>query len=347
MQLSLQVCTLESRPELYNEVVDLIEKSLNYSSDNNYEIDFLPLMDVANQKHIHIFHEQDTIFGVIGCYPTHLEHESHQVPVVFIGGICIDEQFRGKGLFKIFFEHILNLYQEQCALFFLWSDLHELYSKFNFVPAVTQYESLGSWSKLRQEINNYGFQQIFPERDHDLHLWKQIPALWENTTKNWWRIGRDENKWIQILRMHSCHKFVRLNSDGQVQDYFFVNKGEDLDGVIHEIGSIYPLQHLQAELSIGRVWTPDHFRDQEHFKEGNSSLVRMGSLKMLVDFFKHFTDGMVTDMSYEEGYFCFNFQGKLFKVSSDEFIAGILGPFPFAELPAHKNPIFIGGVDSI
>lgn len=121
---------LEKSPQYIEQTKVLIESSFGYSSNHSFAVDFYPLFNPSNFKHCHILIDNNQVIAHIGIKQRILK--GHKLTMY--GGIAISEKYRGKGIFKDFFNSIVTMYSN-CALHLLWSDKLDLYKKFGFHPA--------------------------------------------------------------------------------------------------------------------------------------------------------------------------------------------------------------------
>jgi len=65
--MKLTRSTLAKSPELYKEVIKLIEYSFNYPENHNFDNDFYTLMNPSNHDHCHILiNEEKQVVAHIG-----------------------------------------------------------------------------------------------------------------------------------------------------------------------------------------------------------------------------------------------------------------------------------------
>ena len=74
------------------------------------------------------------IAATIALYKTNLIYKDKLLPVTFIGGIAVADQYRGHGIFKMFFSKLLNEYHKETALYILWTGDPEIYQAWEFFP---------------------------------------------------------------------------------------------------------------------------------------------------------------------------------------------------------------------
>ena len=141
---NLQLISLDKIPELKAQTIQLIESEFGYVNPNSFEIDFAPLHTTNNLQNCWILYDEKNqkVIAHIGLLPQKIFIRNQEYPIIFLGGIVVGKQHRGKGLFTILMRHIIEKYSRSCAFFLLWSDKQELYKKFNFFSAIAQIESI-------------------------------------------------------------------------------------------------------------------------------------------------------------------------------------------------------------
>jgi hypothetical protein len=151
------------------------------------------------------------VVGHIGFLKKDLKFQNTIFPSQFIGGICIDKNYQGMGLFSEFFTDLESEYEQESALHILWGDLHKVYRRFDFYPAGIQYANSPSSETSLKEIPFKSFAHLY-NKIHDTHL---APV-------------RSEADWQSLSHITSAQLFA------DDKNYFFVNKGFDLTNVAHE-----------------------------------------------------------------------------------------------------------------
>jgi hypothetical protein len=134
---------------------------------------------------------------------------------------------------------------------------------------------------------------------------------------------------------------LKRNSENKIQNYFFINKGEDLSGVIIEVGDFDDFDEI---INYGVVWSPHTF--EEESESLYASTVKHGNIECFKEFINLYTDEIITNISFEGETVTFDFEGNNLKLDFSEFITGILGPSSFQELN-HLSPFYVSGLDSI
>jgi predicted N-acetyltransferase YhbS len=329
----MKITTLKAAPHLKNATIDLIERSFEYKKPNHFATDFAPLMNENNFHNCFIMiDEKENVIAHIGV----CERNILGVAVAMLGGIAVDESHRGQGHFKELIQDVMAEKRSDVAFFILWSDQEDLYNKYGFHLCGTQIEILSN--KKSEE---------FKKTKLDITNLKQIQNLYRKSFSHFYTtIERSEDDWQQLLKISSTDLYIK-ESTGAISDYFFMNKGQDLSGIIFEYGSNGDMKNLVKKISAyGKVWTGAHLLD-----EGEAQyqfLMAPGDTKLLAIFMGLYTNEKILireiNPMKQEVYFYFN--DELLALKTEEFLQGVLGPAPFEELGDLK-PIFISGLDSI
>jgi hypothetical protein len=159
-------------------------------------------------------------------------------------------------------------------------------------------------------------------------------------------IERSPSAWQDLMNIQSTDLYIK-ESAGNISDYFFMNKGQDLSNIIFEYGTTGDIKELIKSISpYGNVWLGSNL-----INDGEAQyqfFLAPGDTKLFAQFIKLITNEkiIIRDINpmKQEVYFYFN--EELLALDTEEFLRGVLGPAPFEELGEMK-PIFISGLDSI
>jgi predicted N-acetyltransferase YhbS len=332
----MTITTLKDAPHLYQATLSLIEKSFGYEDPHSFAVDFSPLISKENFHHNFIkIDENENVIAHIGVS----EREILGFKVAMLGGIAVDESQRGAGHFQDLFQEVISEKKSDVAFFLLWSDQEKLYKKFGFYLCGTQYEvskPLAAINFTKTKLNKLDSEQLH-----------QIKDLYKKSFSNTYAtVDRTDTDWDKILEISSADLFIREQSK-TITDYFFMNKGQDLSGIIYEYGSTGDIKNLVGEISVlGKVWVGDILGDigEAQFQY----FLCPGSTKLFSAFVSAFTDKKINVIQVnsmkQEVYFDFN--QELLGLEVEEFLRGIFGPGIFEELGTIPS-LFISGLDSI
>ncbi len=334
-----QIKTLRDKPELFEKTLKLIEKSFEYKSPNSFQVDFAPLIDISNHHNCFILiDENENVLAHIGAKEKTLTVNERKYPITLLGGIAVDESKRGEGHFQTLFNDVLAEKRAETTFFLLWSDLEKLYNKFGFHLCGTQYEFNGGLPDPLLEKTKY--QALSQEEK------KQIQELYASSfAKEYLTLDRTKEDWEQIEKITSADLFLNRTST-QIGDYYFINKGQDLPGIIYEYGSNIPLNQFIEEIGThGKVWMGKELMPTEKLQY--QFFMGTGDLKLFTDFIRDYTKDKISirniNLMKQEVYFDFN--DELQALDLPDFLRGIFGPGTFEEL--ELTPIFLSGLDSI
>ena len=326
-----KVTNLHDSPEFREKTLAMIEKSLGYEKENSFQVDFYPLFNESNYKNCHILIEEDKVIGHIGCLSKRFELlNSH--PINMYGGIAIEEGSRGKGYFTNFFQEVLKLSPAAC-LSFLWSDQLDLYEKFDFYPCI----ELFHYHKSEDGPSNKWVKTSLKELSEDQV--KQLSSLYQSNDEI--RILRDKKDWETLSNITSTDLYIRTNQN-QIENYFFIHKGQDLKDIIHEYGEIND-ETVKELTTMGHVWTP--YRSKSHFsrQELFGSVVRLGDEDLFKKFVKELAGADLVNRNESE--ITVRLDDEEFTLLIKDFLPGLLGPGKFKEF--ETQDLFISGLDSI
>jgi GNAT superfamily N-acetyltransferase len=321
---------LEEVPNFVQKAVNLIENSFGYTAENSFAVDFYPLMKKSNYKNCHIIIDNDEVIAHIGVLERQLEINNKLHTIYMYGGIAVSDKYRGKGIFKDFFNSLLEQYKD-CALHLLWSEKLDLYKKFNFYPCIGLYEY-----KKESFEHSYIIDKT-KLKDIDSEILNKIKELYINNDV---RIVRSNQHWEELKRISSSDIFL-VYQQKELTNYFIMNKGADLIKIIHEYGFMN-YEQLQIMRNYGTVWSSTQLGSNNN--SIYASVARVGEIKLFSSFIKDMTNFEIVQVSKEVVEFKNN--NDIYKQSLADFIVGVLGPGKYKELEKTAN-IYITGLDSI
>jgi hypothetical protein len=331
--------TLARHPQLFKETNSLIERSLNYPSTENFAVDFYPVMNPQNFKNNHILYNNE-VMAHIGVNFRELIGREITLPVALFGGVAVKDKHRGQGYLKLLLNQLIKKHEKEVGLFILWSDLTQLYQKFDFFPAGVFID------------NN--LEEIFPKHytktkfnrlnSKDL---KQIQMIYSNVLcQEYFTFKRDNNHWPMIKNIDSTDLYLSRNEKGDITSYFCRGKGGDLKGVIHEVGYLPEnREQVLKDLSSSRLWRPTLGKEGEDLKF--LGLFRIGNPKIFGDFLLKRSNGDLRLIDVKNNLVTFGFNHVKYSLPSEDFLQYIFGPFPPKEFENFACKLFFSGLDSI
>ncbi len=353
MRDNFAITTLSKNPNLYQQVVSLIEESFHYSAPYSFPIDFYPLMNNQNwHNNFLIINKQDgSIVSHVGALPKTLIHNGNTFNVTLLGGIATSPVYRGGGHFDNLINTVINTFTKESSLFILWSDLTEMYAKYGFIPAGDQLESKHSNQQLPNEITkNYKKTSLFTLSPK---LRDQIKKIYDEITcSDFLTISRAEKSWEDLSNISSTDLYIEQNIAGEILSYFMINKGLDLQNVIHEIGYTNKQRKRVLELlSTAKIWFPglNCKLSRTNFTQTYTALLRPGNTELFKDLVGYLTDHQVelTSFAKSNTEALIGQNDEMFTLPTSELIQHIFGPHYIKGLAMPIAPIYIPGCDSI
>lgn len=278
MNNTISIISLSKLPDYYEEVIRIIEQELAYSADNSYERDFYPLVNSNNWENCFLIFLNQNLIGHIGIREINFTLKDIKLPILFLGGICIKKEYQGRGLFKLAFTDVLKKFQHQHALHFLWSGHQELYKKFHFYEVGQIFQTGNDNFVNLQSFSHKKLNMLsIDEKEFLLQCYK-------NSFSQYVKVDRSPQDWENIFQMSSVDVFFQLKDQKKI-GYFLINKGQDLQDIIHEIGAIdeFNLSQLIEENEKFKLWLPNPL----HHLESSTTLflgqVRIENFSLLND----------------------------------------------------------------
>jgi predicted N-acetyltransferase YhbS len=338
----LEISTLEARPDLASDAIQLIEASFEYSEQNNFATDFYPLVSKDNWKNCHIVidKEKNIVIAFIGALIREMSYQEICTPVCLLGGISVHANYRGKGIFKFFIDNLLNRLEKLCSFFILWSGEPSLYLKSGFHLTGEQFEIS---SEKNEDLIYFSKNKLINLSSKET---EQIKNLYhEVITKNFMTIKRTKDDWDKIKNITSADLYIKRDENGNISDYFFANKGEDLHNIMYE--SSFILTEQFKNFQPMKIWSPIKSREPvvSHF----NCMIRPGSSTHFNKFIQELSRNMINIIEYsiDQNYISFYFKGDTITIGINDFLCGLLGPGQFEEIKQFLPKMYISGLDSI
>jgi len=320
---------LADSPQYIDKTITLIESSFEYLDENSFQIDFYPLIKKDNHNQCYILIDNNEVLAHIGVKKRSLTINNKNFPFTMYGAIAVDENYRGKGIFKYLFNKILPLHQSTFHL--LWSDKVELYERFGFLPCI-------ELNEYGQKSSDHGYKikktNLSLLSDNELDKIKELYHMSEEL-----RVERSAVDWNDLTQINSAAIYLIFDQSSEIANYFIIGKGQDLEGIIHEYGYVDET-FLNVFTNYGKLWTPLQF--QTNCTTLFASLLKIGSHEQFIEFVRAYSNINIGQINHE---ITFEFDGELFQMKQNEFLHGIFGPGRFKELSIPK--ICISGLDSI
>lgn len=332
---------LSEKSSCFEETLKLIEKSFHYVAENKYQTDFAPLIDRSNHSNCYIYvDENEKVIGHIGAKNKVVIIDGKKHRITLLGGIAVDETRRGEGIFQTLLQNVMADKRSDTSFFLLWSDLEKLYKKFGFHLCGTQFE-------VSKNIKNSPFIKT---TYHELSPFDKLTLkkLYENSfSKMYLTLERISDDWNLIEKISSAELFIRKNND-QISDYYFKGKGQDLQDVIYEYGTIGNVADFVDEIaSYGKVWLGQDMTEHQRENIQYQFFLCPGDLRLFSEFIFHFTHQkfMIRNINVMKQEVFFDFNGETLVLEMSDFLRGVFGPGSFEELTTPT--FFISGLDSV
>lgn len=343
-----RITTLEDEPERRTETIQLIEKAFGYSDLHQFAVDFFPLVGPNNAQNCHIVidSESNKVVAHTAVLLRLLGNTHFKSSTAILGGISVDPTYQRQGIMSHLIRYIIKEYEEDIALFFLWSDLHSLYGKHHFFPTGGQIQ-LGN-SPLDSSIDEHFEKKKFSQLE--VSDWKDIQEIYQNETLKWHTsFIRGERDWQAIQAIESADLYIFRSPSGRIGGYFVANKGFDLSNIVHEIGYLpeYKAAILQ-KIEKYRVWLPE--QEKLFFPHSTlqyMALMRIGSPEIFSHFIRNWSQGEIAIARIAGGIVNFRFQKEEYQENIQHFLSIVFGPSPVKEFEKFGPPLYLSGLDSV
>lgn len=335
-----EITNLKARPHLLAKTLQLIEESFEYQSPHKFQTDFAPLVESSNHQNCFILiDEEENVLGHIGAKEKKIKINNQDFQITLLGGIAIAKEHRGKGFFQDLMQDVLAEKRSDTALFILWSDLEKLYHQFGFFLCGNQFE-VPQKKSIQQYTKTTYHELSSPDKKSIQELYQKSFSYLYHT------LERSSDDWKAIELITSAELYIQKNNN-EITSYFFMNKGQDLQGIIYEYGTTKDINHLINECSsYGKVWMgypiieTDILQYQFFLGLGNTS-----DFKKLVSALSN-NQVSIREINIMKQEVFFDFNQELLSLQTEDFLRGLIGPGIFEEFGEMKS-IFISGLDSI
>lgn len=330
---------LSQKSSCFEDTIKLIEKSFSYQKEYSFQNDFAPLIDESNHKNCFVMlDENEKVIAHIGAKDRTITLDGKKFTITMLGGIAVDEKYRGQGNFQTLLQDVLAEKRSDTSLFLLWSDNEKLYNKFGFHLCGTQFEIEKRITPISFEKTKY---HLLNEKQK-----KEVKNLYQSSfAKTYLTLDRSELDWNLIEKTTSADLYINRVND-TISDYFFMNKGQDLPGIIYEYGSLNDIALLIETIShFGKVWMGKPILDTENLQY--LFFMCPGDLRHFTDFILSFTKErfVVRNINLMKQEIFFDYEDETLVLNVEEFLRGVFGPGSFEELDLPT--FFLSGLESI
>lgn len=334
-----EIYSLSEKPHLLGQTLALIEQSFGYQEPFRFENDFAPLISPRNHSHNFILiDENEQVIAHLGARVSKLKIQHHQFPLCMLGGIAVAEAERGKGHLSTLMNHVISELRDEVAAFILWSN-QDIYKKYGFYLCGEQYES--SCTPSAQSLFQKTKYANLPGEEK-----KQIQKLYQFSLISEPGLERHEEDWLEIESITDSTLYIERNGE-VIESYFFVGKGQDLQGIAHECGSLKSIPEIRKRArKVAKVWSPSKLTQEDTVQF--QFMLLPGDRRIFSELIKLHSQQRidVVQISHVNQKIDFLYQGEKQEMRLEDFLRGVFGPGKFEELQNSK-PIFIRGLDSI
>ena len=333
MMSSIEITTLQKKPHLLSETLELIEDALDYSPPHQFAIDFYPLVKKSNHHNLHILLENNTVAAHVGLLPKILTFREHHFPVALIGAVATAKAKRGKGFFNQLMKKILEE-QSRYMGYFLWGHLEYLYKKYGFYQI----------GIVREQKNHHfspplGYRRILYQ-ELNLSQQKQLKDIYHLNTQNLISLQRD---WTDVENITSSHLYIKQNRRAEITNYFFVGKGRDLPEIVHEAFGLPGHPNDTANLSC---WMPD-IPPYNHLPILYGCLFKISNPNLFKKFITLYSEKSLSIDKIHRDFLTLKYEHRSTNLKFENFLSGFFGPHFIEEFKKFYTPLWFSGLDSI
>lgn len=335
--MGLQRRQLKDFPEYYEQMISLVENSFGYKPAYNIARDFAPLFSKNSKAdNILFFDKNNQLIGHIGLLKKNIVYKECRFPVILLGGVCVASKYRGQGHLKEMMAEALSLFEGQYLFAFLWSSMTEMYEKFGFYEA-GQVVQTGNQGFVTPPS---GFKKVDIDKCPQ-STWKWIQDSYNNRPSHEAYLERTPFDWEIIQEMKSVSLYVNEVS----KEYFMINKGMDLPGIIHEYT---PHLNLNNELQKFPTWTHPQKLGQVNFSHTLFlSFIKIGAEEKLADFLAIYSNGQIILKKIQNKTIELEIDGCRCQKHPSDFLGSLFGPGQPLVKGLQPVCFTIGGVDSV
>ncbi len=228
----IRVCLPKDVPNWIN----FLDEVFEYVAPQSVKEDFAPFFVPENIGNARLFFdEKDKIVASASLFAHQVITAAGSARIGVIGAVATAEDARGKG-------HATQILQDMeiCGRLnnvdgmLLWSDKEDFYSKLGFNPV--GHQEIFSLVNIKEPAKVNAVIQSFWTED-------QVRPLYNMHAS---RVKRSDQYWDNIRKITSCTRLQAVDSQGKVVAYMAMNRGKDLQNIIHEWGGDGAVLHAMA-----------------------------------------------------------------------------------------------------
>jgi len=238
------------RPDLLGSYEALIEESFGYSAQEGYRFkdDFFPLLNVNNWENCYgLLNSGDECVATVAVYERNLvAQQLGEIKVVILGGIAVAKKVRGQGLFRRLMNDVREIKRKNADLFLLWSEKEEMFGRFGFSAMFSQ-QILFKKEKVAVDFDQ---KFLFEEKklcDLNLDEWEIVKDAFSCKYERIAHLHRNDGAYwdyMKSMKSVTCGLLKEKSMSGEIIGYYFMGKGKDLPGIVHEWALVSEKIHL-------------------------------------------------------------------------------------------------------
>ncbi len=252
----VSIFTLRNHPELLTDYVSLVEVAFGYGpyEAHRFEQDFYPLLAEFNWENCYgLVSREGECTATIAAYDRSLIYKGEEVVVTILGAIAVAPKCRGQGYFKQLIHSVMELKRPQTDLFLLWSDKEEMFQKFGLQRAFEQtiYFKNESLANVGMDISEKKLCDLTDDE------WAMVQAAFDQKYGKINHLSRSHQNYWKHMRAMSSVKCGLMKTRAQSSHfigYYFVGKGKDLPGIVHEWAASDEILARNYILSRYEIW---------------------------------------------------------------------------------------------
>lgn len=184
----------------------------------------------------------DELVAHANLWPRKLQHVSgsRSLPVGLVGNVATHPNHRGQGHMSTLINHLAKSAASQgLHTLVLWSDLFKFYQNLGFTSIGREWRHRITRDDRPKQT---GMTQVMPNQLDA----RDVKDMMNLRPKLEWTLGRSEEEFRTLLGIPDTHLFARRRGQ-RIQSWLIIGKGSDMHGVIHEWGSLSPVE-LMADI---------------------------------------------------------------------------------------------------
>ncbi|PWW02399.1 acetyltransferase (GNAT) family protein [Paenibacillus cellulosilyticus] len=230
---------------------EILRKSFNQLANDVFGIDFEHWFQKGFWDHNYICHSvviNQQVVSNVSINKMNLIIDGTNQRAIQIGTVMTHPDYRGNGLSGALMKHVLEAYQDECEVFYLFANdsVHQFYPKFGFAPYT---EANFSMKAAPISIVNNGLRQIDCANEEDL---QRINKILRTRTPVSNRFGISDNQGIFM--------FYALNV---FQDSIYLMEDEEAIIVYRNEGNVLHLYDVVSKYKVDLARLLSHISNRD------------------------------------------------------------------------------------